>query len=143
MDFCCGTTMAALLAPYYSEGRALLTDVPFLVCNTCGRRAVAPGVELDVSMYSHYCETDGLRTASLYDVVDKSRIEQILAEYPSPSGGGPIVTEGQIDHLLDLWNFAVELGDAEWLSEIRGQLGFLLNVRSRSQQSQKQEQPVT
>lgn len=142
MDFCCGTTMAARLAPFYSDGRALLTDVPFLVCRTCGRSTVAPGVELDVSMYSHYCETDGLRAASLFDVVDKSRIEQILSEYPDAQAFEPVVTDAQIDHLLDLWNLSADLGDAEWLSDVREQLCFLMNVRSQSGDTERQKQPI-
>lgn len=138
MDFCCGTTMMARLGPLCSEGRAQLTDVPFLVCPTCGHTTVASPVEFDVTMYLHYCETDRVAKASLLDVVDRERIQAILDEYPDPGPGPLRVSDEQIDHMLDLWNFALALSDVEWVREIREQLVLLHRVRSEQRQLQEQ-----
>ena len=139
MDFCCGTTMMARLGPLYSEGRMLLADVPFLVCPTCGHTVVAPAVELDVTMYAHYCDTDGVDHASLFDVVDQARIQETLDAYPDPrTDDAPFVTEAQLDHMLDLWLLATDWSDADWLADIRAKLQFLQQVRSGQRQLQEQ-----
>jgi hypothetical protein len=138
MDFCCGTTMTARLGPLCTEGRAQLTDVPFLVCPTCGHTTVAPAVEFDVTMYLHYCETDGVAEASLLDVVDREKIQAILDDYPDTDLAMPRVSDEQIDHMLDLWNFALALQDVEWVREIREKLVLLHRVRSEQRQLQEQ-----
>ncbi|OAG94421.1 hypothetical protein [Ferroacidibacillus organovorans] len=120
MDFCCGTTMTARLAPLYSEGGVLLTDVPFLFCHTCHTMRVAPQIFTEVTLYTHHCETDGLKRASLFDILASGQIDAILAMYPGPDPSSkPYVTEAQIDHLLDVWNVAQELGDVAWIDEVR------------------------
>lgn len=141
MDFCCGSTMIARLSPLYTEGGALIADVPFLFCHTCGHMTIAPTVEFDVTMYTHYCETDGVKKASLFDVVERERIQAILEEYPAPpSMDHPWVGDDQFDHMLDLWNFAAQIGDQEWIDEIKRTLVLLHRVRS-SQTRTLQEQP--
>ncbi|MCY0875327.1 MAG: hypothetical protein OWT28_03480 [Firmicutes bacterium] len=140
MDFCCGTSMIGRLAPLHTEAGALITDVPFLFCHTCGQTVVAPDVLLDVTMFTHYCETDGVKSASLYDVVDKERIQGILYAYPEPVTDYTdfYVDAEQLDHMLDLWNFASSLDDQQWKSEIKEVLLALHKVRSRQRLPQSQ-----
>jgi len=140
MDFCCGTSMIGRLAPLHTEGGAVLTDVPFLFCPTCGHTVVASDVEFDVTMFAHYCETDGVKTASVFDVIERDRVQSILDEYPSRTVGFeyPSVTAEQLDHMLDLWNFAREMGDDLWRNDIRDALVRLHKVRSAERQPQSQ-----
>lgn len=131
MDFCCGSTMIARLSPLYTEGGALITDVPFLYCHTCGHMTIAPAVEFDVTMYTHYCETDGVKKASLFDVVDREKVQAILDEYPPQQQlDHPWVSDEQFDHMLDLWNFAAQQGDQVWIEEIKSTLLLFHRVRS-------------
>lgn len=140
MDFCCGTSMIGRLAPLHTEAGALITDVPFLFCHTCGQTVVAPAVLFDVTMFSHYCETDGVKSASLFDVVEKERIQAILDAYPEPVTEHKdfYVSDDQLDHMLDLWNFASSLGDEEWKREIKSALLVLHKVRLLQRQPQNQ-----
>ncbi len=139
MDFCCGTTMSARIAPLTTDGGATLTDVPFLYCRTCGHMVIAPAVELDVAMYTHFCDTDGLQIASLYDVVDRSKIKMILQEYPEPSDAMvPLIAEEQIDHLLDVWNFASQINDETWIEDVKSSLFKLHKLLSEKHQLQEQ-----
>ena len=139
MDFCCGTTMSARIATLTTDGGASLTDVPFLYCRTCGHMVIAPTVELDVVMYAHFCDTDGLKLTSLCDVVDRSKIETILQEYPEPSDEfTALIADEQIDHLLDVWNFASQIGDKEWIEEVKTSLFKLHKLLSEKHQLQEQ-----
>jgi hypothetical protein len=137
MDFCCGTTMSARLAPLRTES-VQIADVPFLYCQTCGTTCVAPEVSLDVAMYVHHCETDGVREASLCDVVVRERIQAALDAYPAYTPGDPRVSPEQVDHMLDLWNVALTLGDDGWLTEIRDRLALFYRVRQSQRQLQNQ-----
>lgn len=132
MDFCCGTTMTGRLGPLHSEGGTLLTDVPFLFCRTCGNTVLAPPFEFDITMYTHYCETDGVKSASLLDVIDKERLQEILEDYPASATEQlePFASSEQIDHLLDLWNFAAEIDDHEWIADIKNSLLLIHKVRN-------------
>lgn len=139
MDFCCGTTMTARLAPLQTDGGAQLTDVPFLYCLTCGHTVVAPAVEFDVTMYTHYCETDGVKQASLCDVVNREKIQAVLDEYTGQvDAAHPVATLEQIDHMLDVWNFAAQIGDTDWIEEVKNTLFLLRQVRLQTQQLQTQ-----
>jgi len=140
MDFCCGTSMIGRLAPLHTEAGALITDVPFLFCHTCGHTVVAPDVLFDVTMFSHYCETDGVKSASLFDVVDKVRIQAILDAFPDSvtEYRDFYVSEDQLDHMLDLWNFASALKDEAWKKEIREALLVLHRVRFEQRVPQNQ-----
>lgn len=139
MDFCCGTTMTARIAPMETEGGSLLTDVPFLLCNTCGHMVIAPNLEFDVTMYAHYLETDGVKSASLMDVVDQDRILAVCQEYPETERhDGPYVSDAQLDHMLDLWNIATYFGDAAWIDDIKERLLVLHKVRCTMKQLQEQ-----
>jgi len=140
MDFCCGTSMIGRLAPLHTEGGALVTDVPFLYCHTCGLTVVAPEIEFDVTMFAHYCETDGVKSASLFDVIDKERILSIIEEYSSNSSTleYPYVISEQLDHMLDLWNFAADIGDDQWRQSIKETLLLLHKVRSEQRLPQGQ-----
>ncbi len=130
MDFCCGATMAVKIRPLHSERGMLLTDVPFLVCHTCGNTVVAPSVETQVTLYVHHCETDGVTQASLLDAVSEAEIAEILSTYePFDSETDPYVTEDQVDHMLDVWNFAAEIGDQHWIDEIKNSLHLLHQVK--------------
>ncbi len=139
MDFCCGTTMTARLAPLQTDGGAQLTDVPFLYCLTCGHTVVAPAVEFDVAMYTHYCDTDGVKQASLCDVVNREKIQAVLEEYPGPTDTPhSIATIEQIDHMLDVWNFAAQIGDTAWIEDVKSTLLLLRQARLQTQQLQTQ-----
>ncbi len=139
MDFCCGTTMTLRLASLTTDGGAQIADVPFLYCHTCGHTVIAPEVELDVTMYSHYCDTDGLKQGTFKDVVDQDKLSAITEQYSVFEGPPhPIVTEEQIDHMLDVWNFAKQINDEEWITEIRTTLLRLHKVRLDSQLLQPQ-----
>ncbi|WP_146192763.1 hypothetical protein [Sulfoacidibacillus thermotolerans] len=131
--------MTLRLAPLTTDGGAQITDVPFLYCQTCGHTVVAPEVEFDVTMYTHYCDTDGVKQASIYDVISKEKLQAIIAEYPLFEGPAhPIVTKEQIDHMLDVWNFAKQINDLEWIEEIKAALIKLHKVHSQSQLLQPQ-----
>ncbi len=139
MDFCCGTTMTGRLASLHTDGGTQLTDVPFLYCLTCGHTVVAPAVEFDVTMYAHYCDTDSVRQASLCDVVNREKIQAVLDEYAGPIDiPHPIATVEQIDHMLDVWNFAAQIGDAAWIEDVKNTLLLLRQVRLQTQQLQTQ-----
>ncbi len=134
MDFCCGATMTARIRPLHSERGMLLTDVPFLVCRTCGQAVISPALETQVTMYVHHCETDGVKQASLLDIVDELQIQDVLLDYPSfDSRDIPTVSEEQMDHMLDVWNFATLLGDTEWVREVKDTLLFLHQVLMKEQ----------
>ncbi|MCI0183573.1 MAG: hypothetical protein OWR52_01150 [Acidibacillus sp.] len=139
MDFCCGTTMSLRFASLTTDGGAQIADVPFLYCHSCGHTVVAPEVELDVTMYTHYCDTDGVKQATLHDVVNKEKLQHIAAQYPAFTGPSHLtVSEEQIDHMLDVWNFAKQIDDQEWLAEIKLSLVKLHKVRQDSQLLQPQ-----
>ncbi len=134
MDFCCGATMTARIRPLHSERGTLLTDVPFLVCRTCGQAVIAPMLETQVTMYVHQCETDGVKQASLLDVVDELQIQDVLLDYPSfDTRDIPTVSQEQLDHMLDVWNFATLLGDTKWVHEVKDTLLFLHQVLMKEQ----------
>lgn len=134
MDFCCGTTMSAKISSLYTDGGALMTDVPFLYCRTCGQTTIAPTVELDVVMYSHNCDTDGVKHASFNDVVDHAVINALLEEYPEPNEHNmDTILDEQIDHLLDVWNFASQIDDEEWIASVKSTLYQLHKVVSEQQ----------
>ena len=138
MDFCCGTTMSARIATMTTDGGATLTDVPFLYCRTCGNLVIAPTVELDVTMYMHFCDTDGIQMASLFDVVDRSKVGIILQEYPEPIDAmESLIAEEQIDHLLDVWNFASQIGDEDWIEEVKSSLFKVHKLLSEKHQLQE------
>ncbi len=139
MDFCCGSTMSARIATLYTDGGATLTDVPFLYCRTCGQLTIAPAVEIDVVMYTHFCDTDGVKQASLYDVVDRSIIDMIIQEYPEPNEAFTLlIADEQINHLLDVWNFASQIGDNAWIEEVKSSLFKLHEILSQQHQLQEQ-----
>lgn len=120
MDICCGLTMVARIENVYSEGGVLIRDVPLLVCPTCHQSQICPDVLFDYQMYSHYCETDGLRSTSLIDAIGEDRILQQLEKYPEDARiqTHKRVLPEQMDQTLDLINLSNLIGDTLWHEEL-------------------------
>jgi len=127
VDYCCGLTMVAELRTVYTEGGSIIHDVPFLFCPTCHRSIIAPDVDFDFTMYAHYCETDGLKVASLADVVVREKLLDILHVYAHDERvkNQKRVLPEQIDAVLDLLNVAKSLNDSEWHFELTNRLTAL------------------
>lgn len=132
MDYCCGLTMVARLQNVYTEGSVLVQDVPMLFCPTCQHSIIAPDIELDYQMYVHNCETDGLRSGNLANVVSEEKILGILDKYPDDERvrTGQRVTQEQIDAALDLLHYAQQLQDNEWAYELLERLRLFKEVSS-------------
>lgn len=124
MDYCCGLTMVGRLQNVYTEGSVLIQDVPILFCPTCQHSVIAPDIELDYQMYVHHCETDGVRSGRLSDVVSDEKLLAVLEQYPEDERirTGQRVIPEQIDTVLDLLNYAQSINDHEWGNELRNRL---------------------
>jgi hypothetical protein len=123
-DFCCGLTMTVILRSIYSEGGVLVHDVPMLVCPTCHKSHIAPEVQFDYIMLTHYCETDRVKVTSLKEAIGSKKIEELQERYPEDERirTGRRVLPQQVDALLDLVNVAKGLGDEEWHQQLLDQL---------------------
>ncbi|HEU4962389.1 MAG TPA: hypothetical protein VFV52_00805 [Bacilli bacterium] len=123
-DFCCGLTMVCVMRSIYSEGGVLVHDVPMLVCPTCHKSHIAPDIEFDYIMLSHYCETDRVKVTSLKDAIGEPKLRDVQKKYPEDERirSGRRVLPTQIDSLLDMINVAKNLGDEDWHEELLEQL---------------------
>lgn len=123
-DFCCGLTMVGLMRSIYSEGGVLVHDVPMLVCPTCHKSHIAPDVEFDYIMLTHYCETDRVKVTSLKEAIGDPKIRDVMKKFPEDERvrTGRRVLPVQIDSVLDMINVAKNLGDEAWHDELMEQL---------------------
>lgn len=116
--------MVGLMRSIYSEGGVLVHDVPMLVCPTCHKSHIAPDVEFDYIMLTHYCETDRVKVTSLKEAIGDPKIRDVMKKFPEDERvrTGRRVLPVQIDSVLDMINVAKNLGDEAWHDELMEQL---------------------
>lgn len=132
MDLCCGMTMVSKLQSVYTEDGVLIHDVAILYCPTCQSSHIVPEIEMDYTLFAHNCETDGIKSASLSDVLGEEKLMAVLERYPEDERvSGIRVTKDQIDGYLDLLILARSIEDSQWCAEINEQLESLLQYMQK------------
>jgi len=130
MSFCCGASMIGTKGTL-KHYRTQIHNVPILLCPVCHRVEVHYLVENEYEILAEYAHGDGASEVDFHDYVDESDKELNENCVNNDEEDPMAVVQNQIDMSLDLLTFANEIGDSEWVQQLKKRLIVLSQRRHK------------
>jgi len=127
MSFCCGASMLGTKGTL-KHYKTHIHNVPITYCPVCHRVDIHYLAQNEYDILAEYAHGDGAEEVDFQDYVEQEG-KDLLANCVNHENEDPYeVVLNQIDMALDLMNFASQINDMEWQSELKRRL-IVLNGR--------------
>jgi len=137
MSFCCGASMIGAKGNLRHFQTRIL-NVPILFCPVCRRLEVHYLVENEYEIVAEYARGDGAEEVDFQEYIQELDWDRLFENCVNHEEEDPLeVLRSQIDMALDLLIIAKQLGDEEWIGQLKQRLGVMSGRKARLLQSRQ------
>lgn len=136
MSYCCGATMICKVGTL-RHGATWVHNVPLYYCPVCHQVEVHPKVKNEFDLLVEYAQEDSAREVNLKDYIDEEMVAEWKENCTSFQEDNPEeILQEQIDMALDLLGVAKQLGDNQWVADLKYRLQVLSSKLAKLKKKQ-------